>query len=153
MATRFPTAQERKKRETLLELLEAGMVMVYVDPSAPDVDLPAHLHEQDVVALNLSRKFGLEVFRVGPLAIEASLSFGGTRYHCVMPYQAILGCLSHEDGQRIVFEDLLNGGVRTRTRRAPSPETVAPGSRAPRADQSTSSGDTRPRRPTLRLLD
>jgi len=104
---RFPDPAEREKRSRLLEMLDQGKVMIYVDPRRPGVDVPVHLRSEVAVPLNLSHRFGLSVFDVGPLAVKASLSFGGQRYLCVLPYAAIFGYVGHADGTRVVFADAL----------------------------------------------
>lgn len=104
---RFPDPSEREKRSRLVEMLDVGKVMVYIDPRHPGVEVPRHLRGQVAVPLNLSRRFQLETFDVGPLAVKASLSFGGTRYLCVLPYRAIFGLYGHADATRVLFADAL----------------------------------------------
>ena len=89
MTLRFPTAAETKKRTLISELLEESLVSIQLDPRREGVDVPEAYRGQPALCLNLSRSFHLDVFEVGRLAIEASLSFGGVRYHCVLPYSAI----------------------------------------------------------------
>ena len=86
---RFPTAAETKKRTLISELLEESLVSIQLDPRREGVDVPEAYRGQPALCLNLSRSFHLDVFEVGRLAIEASLSFGGVRHHCVIPYSAI----------------------------------------------------------------
>lgn len=104
---RFPDSAEREKRARLLTMLDTGKVMVYVDPRRPGVDLPRQFNGQVAVPLNLSHRFGLDVFEVGPLAVRANLSFGGQRHLCVLPYRAIFGLYGHADGSRVLFADAL----------------------------------------------
>lgn len=168
---RFPSPAEREKRARLLELLDTGKVLVYLDPRRPGVDLPAHLMGEMTVPLNLSHRFGLPVFDIGPHEVRASLSFGGDRHLCVLPYSAIFGLFAHADGTRVVFADALPPEValiaerasRAEDRQAPrgdgrdaaapedAPGTQLDSSAPPEAAAEPDS--TPPRRPSLRLVD
>lgn len=102
---RFPDQAERDKRAQLIALLDDGLVRVHLDARRDGVDLPEHLRGDLMLSLNLSRRFQLEMFEVGPLAVKASLSFGGERYPCVLPYRAIWRLESRETGEVALFED------------------------------------------------
>lgn len=157
---RFPSPAEREKRARLLEMLDAGKVMVYVDPRRPGVDLPAQFNGQVAVPLNLSHRFALDTFDIGPLAVRASLSFGGERHLCVLPYAAMFGFYGHADQTRVVFADALPSEVIVAE--APGAETPSQPTRA-RGEQpgeeteapSTKPAPTAPRpgRPGLRLVE
>ncbi len=103
MNTRFPTEAERKKRTALIELLEGGIVMVHLDARYEGVDVPEHLKESPALALNLSHAFRLDVFELGPYAVTASLSFGDSRYACVLPWGSIFAMTRHSDDERRVL--------------------------------------------------
>lgn len=104
MQTRFPTPAEREKRARLLSLLDEGMVLVRIDASRSDVDVPAHLLGTPGLALNLSRRFRGPL-EVGPLEVRATLSFNGVQHTCVLPYDAIYLMQSHGSGEVVVFPD------------------------------------------------
>ncbi|MEE2785924.1 MAG: ClpXP protease specificity-enhancing factor SspB [Myxococcota bacterium] len=104
MATRFPSKLDIERRKMIGQYLDAGLVTVIVQVDTDGVDLPAHLMSEDRVLLNLSRRFNLDVFEIGPFNIEASLSFGGVRHHCQIPYAALLGCIT-EDGKSLTMFD------------------------------------------------
>ena len=89
MTLRFPTAAEVRKRELIAELLDESLVSIQLDPRRDGVDVPAAYRDQPALCLNLSHSFHLDVFEIGRFSIEASLSFGGARYHCVLPYSSI----------------------------------------------------------------
>ncbi len=153
---RFPDPQEREKRARLIEMLEVGKVMVYVNPARPGVDLPPHLQGQIAVPLNLSRRFQLETFEIGPLSVKASLSFGGERYLCVVPYGAVFGLYGHEDGTRLVFADAVPAEVAIVEPAEGAREQ--PAETAPEASAETGQPDESPTaeqraRPALRLVD
>ena len=95
---RFPSESERQKRARLIELLDTGVVLVNLDPRVEGADVPTQFRQQPVLGLNLSRRYHLDVFEVGPLAVKASLSFGGDRYLCVLPWTAIFSMSAQADG-------------------------------------------------------
>lgn len=157
--SRFPDPVEREKRRRINEMLDVGKTMLYVDPRNDGVDLPAHLMNEVAVPLNLSRAFGLDVFEVGPLDIRASLSFGGTRHLCVLPYRAIFGALNHVDGTRLVFPDALPPEVSvTATEQdaagadAEADTPLAETDKAA-AEHAAAPSEPPPSRPHLRLVD
>ena len=80
MTSRFPTEQERAKRDVLSKLLELGLVAIQLDSRVEGVDVPPQHLGQPALVLNLSRKFNQRVLDLGPLAIKATLSFGGNPY-------------------------------------------------------------------------
>lgn len=149
---RFPDTSEREKRARLLEMLDAGKVMVYVDPRRPGVDLPAQFKGQVAVPLNLSHRFALETFDIGPLAVRASLSFGGERHLCVLPYRAIFGFYGHADEERVVFTDDLPSEVIIAEPAAPS-EAASGAGPAPTEEAPEPSTPPAARRPGLRLVE
>ncbi len=108
---RFPSPAEREKRGKLVELLDEGKVLIGVDVTRDGVELPPHLMERPVVWLALSRRFGLDVFEVGPLEIRANLSFGGVRHLCVVPWVAVFQMTSEATGEEAVFADALSPPV------------------------------------------
>ncbi len=86
---RFPTTEEREKRQKLIELIDQGLIALTLDPRQEEVVVPEHLKKGPRLLLNLSRNFHLPTLEFEPLCIKASLSFGGQRFLCVLPYQAI----------------------------------------------------------------
>lgn len=154
---RFPDSAEREKRARLLGMLDAGKVMVYVDPRVAGVDLPLQFSGQVAVPLNLSHQFGLEVFEIGPLAVRASLSFGGERHLCVLPYRSMFGLYGHADGTRVLFRDalppevaLVEAGEETEDSEVPTPEADGPDAAAePEGDEPKAGGKP----PFLRLVE
>lgn len=104
-AARFPTPEERARRAQLLEMLDAGKVLVQLTPRHPGADLPEHLRDEMAVGLALSRRFALPVMEVGPLEIRASLSFGGDRYLCVVPWMAVFSVKSYVDDTHVFYPE------------------------------------------------
>jgi stringent starvation protein B len=93
---RFPTADERDKRQRLDALLADALVYVHVDARDERVQVPEHLKGEAALVLKLSHRFGLETFDVGPVEVVASLSFGGDRFRCVLPYAAVFAYSTDE---------------------------------------------------------
>lgn len=104
-AARFPTPEERARRAQLLEMLDAGKVLVQLTPRHPGTDLPEHLRDEMAVGLALSRRFALPVMELGPLEIRASLSFGGERYLCVVPWMAVFSLKSYVDETHVFYPE------------------------------------------------
>jgi stringent starvation protein B len=86
-------------------MLDESMVMVHLDTRVDGVDVPDDLHDDPMLALNLSHRFGLEVFEIGPFGVKASLGFGDSRHLCVLPWAAIWSMTSTAEGKRFVFPD------------------------------------------------
>ncbi|MFN3196973.1 MAG: ClpXP protease specificity-enhancing factor SspB [Bradymonadia bacterium] len=107
MTTRFPTESERAKRAKLDTMLADGLVYVHLDARPEEVEVPDHLKGEMTLTLSLSRKFRLETFELGPLAVRVSLSFNGERFPCVLPWSRIFAFTSEITGERVVYpEDL-----------------------------------------------
>ncbi len=102
---RFPTAAERARRERLIELLDEHLVMVHLDARVEGVRVPEVHAQSPALALNLSRRFGLEIFELGPLTVRASLAFGDERFTCEVPYAAIWALSTREEGLVAFFPD------------------------------------------------
>lgn len=175
--TRFPSPVEREKRGKLVELLDEGKVLIGVDVSRDGVDLPAHLMERPVVRLALSRRFGLDVFEIGPHEVRANLSFGGVRHLCVVPWAAVFQMTSEVTDEDVVFADALSppvlrmfaAALQQRLNEAEQEASTAAlvGAQTERPGEGDDSGDPtheggadqeseaddRPARPHLRLVD
>lgn len=153
MQIQFPSAVNRKKRSQLQELLEAGWVMVHVVPGGPGVELPDGVHGQLAVALNLGAS--LPDLELGHDAVSVTLSFGGVRARCVLPWEAIYSLRSHATEAQFVYPDDAPQRLRdhlTRARR--SAEREVPPAESSGEPESAPADDSAPRpRPTLRLVD
>lgn len=105
MTTRFPTDSERQKRAHLQSMLEDGLVFIHLDARPAEVDVPAHLKGELALTLSVSRRFGLDVLELGPLALKASLSFGGVRHLCVIPWANVFAFTAQATERREVFPE------------------------------------------------
>lgn len=77
------------KRVALEYLLGFGKVMLHLDARKPAVEVPPHLKHQPNLALNLSYRFNIPDLQITDAAAQASLSFQGQRFFCVLPFSAI----------------------------------------------------------------
>src|SRR5258705_9445376 len=82
------------KKQVLIAFLERGVAMVHLDARRPGVAVPAK-HAQDAhLRLNLSYRYGILDFDIGDEQVQATLSFGGRPFRCVLPWTAIFGITS-----------------------------------------------------------
>src|SRR5581483_3678933 len=102
MATRVPS-----KKETLLAYLARGVAMVHLDARRPGVSVPPQYATDAHLRLNLSYRYSIPDLEVGDSGVEATLSFGGRPFHCVLPWVSIFGITSNGTGDGQVWpEDL-----------------------------------------------
>lgn len=158
MPPRFPTEAERERREMLCALLDDGLVYVHLDARHDGASLPDHLADEPALVLKLSHGFHLETFDLGALEVVASLSFGGARFRCVLPYDAMFAFSTEHEPFVGYFPDAAPQEViralAVAIRPAPGP-AEAPASAddvsgpEPRADTSR---ELRADPPTLRLV-
>ena len=129
-AARFPTPEERARRAQLIEMLDVGKVLVQLTPRHPGADLPEHLRDEMAVGLALSRRFALPVLELGPLDIRASLSFGGDRYLCIVPWMAVFSFKSYVDETYVYYPESvpaeLIAGIELAQRAAEEPAESTP---------------------------
>jgi stringent starvation protein B len=102
MAIRPPT-----KRETLLGFLARGVAMVHLDARRPGVVVPPQYATDAHLRLNLSYRYSIPDLDVGDEHVQATLSFGGRPFRCVLPWTAVFGITCHGTGDGQVWpEDL-----------------------------------------------
>jgi stringent starvation protein B len=132
MTVRVPT-----KKQTLAAYLERGVAMVHLDARRPGVSVPPQFAQEAHLRLNLSYRYHIPDLVVGEERVEATLSFGGVPFRCLMPWEAIFGITSHSSGDGQVWpEDLPVEVVQTMAERrdragtppqgVPSQEASAP---------------------------
>jgi stringent starvation protein B len=113
MATRVPS-----KKETLLAYLARGIAMVHLDARRPGVSVPAQYATDAHLRLNLSYRYSIPDLEVGDELVQATLSFGGRSFHCVLPWPSIFGITCNGTGEGQVWpEDLPVEVVNTLTDR------------------------------------
>jgi stringent starvation protein B len=138
------------KKQTLLAYLEAGIAMLHLDARRPGVQVPEQHAEDAHLRLNLSYRYGIPDLVVDAEKVQATLSFRGRAFQCVIPWGAVFGITSQTSGEGQVWpEDLpvevmsalehhQPGGTEGQDQRGESGETVAGG---------------KPARPTLAAVE
>jgi stringent starvation protein B len=161
MASRVPS-----KRQTLLQYLQRGVTMVHLDARRPGVIVPPQYAGDAHLRLNLSYRYAIPDFQIDERRIQATLSFSGAPFQCILPWESIFGITSHAGDGLVWPEDLPTEVMQTLSRpeQAPQPvRTERPGLAAvPREPQapdrsSAEQRDADPaagaqRRPHLRLV-
>jgi stringent starvation protein B len=140
MAQRVPT-----KKETLLAYLARGIAMVHLDARRDGVVVPPQYSMDAHLRLNLSYRYGIPDLDISDQRVQATLSFGGRPFRCIIPWGSVFGITSHGTGDGQVWpEDLPVEVVHTMAdrysnpRRAPS-ETSA--SRRPKPSLAAVEGE------------
>lgn len=83
------------KCDLLDTLLGKGKVMVHLDARRDGVEVPTQFQGDHHLRLKLSLWFGIDDFVYDDAGVRASLSFGGKRFYCVLPWHAIFAMTSH----------------------------------------------------------
>ena len=161
MASRVPS-----KRQTLLQYLQRGVTMVHLDARRPGVIVPPQYAGDAHLRLNLSYRYAIPDFQIDDRRIQATLSFSGAPFQCILPWESIFGITSHAGDGQVWPEDLPTEVMQTLSRPEQAPQQPGrerPGlSAVPREAQasdrtSAESRDADPptsasRRPHLRLV-
>ena len=102
MASRVPA-----KKLTLLGYLERGVAMLHLDARRPGVIVPPQYAQDPHLRLNLSYRFQIHDLEIDDARVQATLSFGGRLFQCIVPWAAIFGITSQATGDGQVWpEDL-----------------------------------------------
>jgi len=94
------------KKQVLLAYLERGVAMLHLDARRPGVTVPPEHRDEAHLRLNLSHRYGIPDLAIGDASVQATLSFGGRPFHCVLPWEAIFGITSHAGEGQVWPEDL-----------------------------------------------
>ena len=156
------------KRQTLLQYLQRGVAMVHLDARRPGVVVPRQHADDAHLRLNLSFRYSIPDFEIDDRRIQATLSFAGAPFQCILPWESIFGITSHAGDGQVWPEDLPTEVMQTlATRkdrpappRSPRPGLVAVTEESQAADRPPSGssgagpaqGPQDPRRPHLRLV-
>ena len=106
-------AQPPAKKDTLMQFLARGIAMVHVDARKPGAQVPEQYQGEAHLRLNLSYRYAIPDLIVGDDEVQATLSFGGTPFRCVLPWDCIFGITSNSTGDGQVWpEDLTDLLVR-----------------------------------------
>ena len=102
------------KKQTLLAYLQRGVAMVHLDARRPGVLVPPEYAREAHLRLNLSYRYAIPDLDVSDARVQATLSFGGRPFLCVLPWESIFGITSHTSGDGQVWpEDLPTEVVQT----------------------------------------
>lgn len=131
MVARVPS-----KKQTLLAFLQRGVAMVHLDARRPGVSVPPQYADDAHLRLNLSYRYSIPDFDISEARVQATLSFGGTPFQCILPWEAIFGITSHTGDGQVWPEDLpveVRDSMAERDERAarPTPARVTPVALAP----------------------
>ena len=95
------------KRETLLAYLSRGIAMVHLDARRPAVVVPPQYTMDAHLRLNLSYRYGIPDLDISDQRIQATLSFAGRPFRCIIPWGSVFGITCHGTGDGQVWpEDL-----------------------------------------------
>jgi len=101
------TARIPDKKQVLLDFLERGVAMVHLNARRPGVQVPEQHRGEAHLRLNLSYRYRIRDLEIGDAGVQATLSFGGRSFLCVLPWPAIFGITSQADGDGQLWpEDL-----------------------------------------------
>ena len=78
-----------EKRSVFEDFLQGNIVKVIVDGTNPEVRIPEDLVDKEEVALTISYSYHLPFLEITNTGVEAELSFGGSAFRCLLPWDAI----------------------------------------------------------------
>ena len=154
------------KKQTLLQYLQRGVTMVHLDARRPGVVVPPQYAGDAHLRLNLCYRYSIPDFEIDDRRIQATLSFSGAPFQCILPWESVFGITSHSGDGQVWPEDLPTEVMQTlgRPERPPAARPDRPGlsavpreTRAPDRPSAEThdagrSSDESPRRPHLRLV-
>jgi hypothetical protein len=96
-----------------------GLTKVWVDPKGKDVQLPPYLYDKEAIVLEFGYTMAKPIMdlTVGMFAIEATLSFNGEPYLCVIPWDAVLALTNGDNlgvyyGSEVEHEETIEETVK-----------------------------------------
>lgn len=124
-----PMGRPPDKKQTLLGYLSRGVAMVHLDARRDGVVVPPQYAQEAHLRLNLSYRYAIPDLDISDQRVQATLSFGGRPFRCILPWKSIFGitCQASGDGQ-VWPEDLPSEVKETadRRRREAPVEPAAP---------------------------
>ncbi len=98
-----PRAHERLR--LFSEWIAVGKVMLVIDATRDDVQVPAQFKNNPETRLDFSLLFGIADFVYDRDSVRCTLSFGGKESYCVIPWAAILMMYAHETRAVVFFDE------------------------------------------------
>ncbi len=92
------TTQQKIKYFT--NALAGDHVLIHLDTSNPDVDIPSNFKNQNVLTLKVSALFRFPQEH-DKNSIKVPLKFGPEYYDCVIPWDAVLGITDSNGKQKL----------------------------------------------------
>ena len=99
-------ARAPDKRQTLLHFLERGVTMVHLDARKDGVVVPPQYAQEPHLRLNLSYRYNIPDLEMSDRRVQATLSFSGRPFRCLLPWSSIFGITSHAGEGQVWPEDL-----------------------------------------------
>src|SRR2546430_10232540 len=85
--------------------------MLHLDARRPGVIVPPQYAQDPQLRLNLSYRFQIHDLEIDDARVQATLSFGGRPFQCIVPWAAIFGITSQAAGDGQVWPGDLPGRV------------------------------------------
>jgi stringent starvation protein B len=101
------------KKQTLLQFLQRGVTMVHLDARREGVVVPPQYANEAHLRLNLSYRYKIPDFEIDDRRIQATLSFAGKPFQCLLPWDSIFGITSHGGDGQVWPEDLPGEVIKT----------------------------------------
>jgi stringent starvation protein B len=94
------------KKQTLLAFLKRGVAMVHLDARRPGVAVPPQYAADAHLRLNLSLRYAIPDLDISDRRIQATLSFAGRPFQCLLPWEAIFAITVPSGDGQVWTEDL-----------------------------------------------
>ena len=92
-------------KNDISDFLQFGMVAVHLDSSQKGVSVPDQFLGQQHLLLNFSYRYANADLTLDKTALKETLTFGGIRFPCVIPYRAIYLIQSPATGKTAYYPE------------------------------------------------
>src|SRR5207237_10231852 len=96
----------QSKKHTMLQCLRRGVTMVHLDARRAGVIVPPQYADDAHLRLNLCYRYAIPDFEIDERRIQATLSFSGAPFRCILPWESIFGITCHAGDGPVWAEDL-----------------------------------------------
>jgi hypothetical protein len=93
------------KQKQLLELLQEGPVMVFIDTRCPGVLVPERFRGEPDLKLNFDYAFRIPDFEVREDGLIATLSFSQTPHFCALPFESIWQMVNTKNQKNFAYPE------------------------------------------------